>query len=1060
MKVDYPLHQLKCFSTAVVCLLATFLLPLPDLMATLPYRAAYDYANGSNWSADVTLPRLIPVNLGADVHPIAVNDSGTVLLRNNIDQLVCWQWGKQTVLINKFPDDGLAHLNEAGTIVAKDYFAEDQSEIHVWRSAAQSSTLLSYGESHITAPHIAETYALNDMDELALQSSAEQLLYFPPPQPLHIETNIVALEDHSWTQLSQYEYMNSIDFILRQGGRIHEIRDLNNYRETVGYVYEDSATSSTWDPEINYDFQTEFHALDGDTALSFEPLRINDKSTIVGRSTSEHPSLVILDNFGQRILEYNLPGLANTLPELSNPKEGPEEIVFNNHYWRRMVERDRSGSTMGSPSQDFHHTKLDELVDPDSGWHSLKGTCISANGRIAGTGVFMDPTTGTTSICGFLLVPNPLLPDWNRDGSIDDLDRQFSSLQQPFYFWINDDNDSKEVAESWKDDAPASSYPDYNNDKIDGLRDVVDFFPLQIGLKPILEAIDDLAGVSVILSHPSAALNLVYTNLHPRQLDQQFSIPEPAGFGTGLQQALDEADTQLITAEGISLPASILHKIKDTDQGVVLIEGRLQATQPLIMELRRDGALLLEAQLPLSIAPVSDMFRIVNLRNCDPKFASVDPGPWLTNTGDPPNLPDRWLEQLSSPLRTLVHVHGYNWTGKEVPAAHAELFKRFYRSGSNARFIGVTWRGDEGTSLITGSSIEYNENVINAFITAFHMSDALIPFSGPMTAIFAHSLGNMVTSSAIQDFGLDAGAFFMVNAAVPREAYMGETRLRDQMTHPDWKDVDDEPSRYDERLMSANWHRLFSNDDRRSQLRWKDRFGMLSERVNCFNYYSSGEDVLRISNGELPSLLLEVLDKEQVWVYNEMIKGIDSIPSMLSSEVHGGWGFNGHYMHWEFMVDGDPSTIEWFNMPPAEAALLSGDQLISNPFFTPFSDGDDDFPAWGNGEWLYGETSFANLRLPSPPYISASLDLFKNHAKILAEAIPAHSAPAGSMPVSTLTLLQNIDLSTVMRIPGFWPEREDNEKNDRWLHSDYMKPALSHVIKFYRHCCEAINQLR
>ncbi|MEX0323145.1 MAG: hypothetical protein AB3N63_13365 [Puniceicoccaceae bacterium] len=1045
-------------ASGVITLLLACALP-----ATLPYRAAYDYGNGSVWSADVTLPGYVVVNLGGSVTPIAVNDRGTVLFRNNSGQLIRWQWGEETVLMNQFPPDAIAHLNEVGTVVVKDFYADDQAEIQIWEEGSQVSSILPYGNSHITAPHYAETYALNDMDELALTTSAEELLYFPPPQPLHIETNIVSLTGNTWTELSQYEYMNSMDFILRQGGRIHDIHDLNNYRETVGYVYEDSATSSAWDPEIDYAFQNEFYALDGDTALSFEPLRINDRSTIIGRTDEDYPSLVILDQFGQRVLEHNVPALRSLGeggPALSNPDEGPEEIVFKNHYWRRMVERRPSGDTSDSPSPDFHKCDLDELVNPESGWRSLEGKCISANGRIVGTGVWQDPSTASASVCGFLMIPNPLLPDWNRDGAIDEQDRELSGQDKPFYLWINDDNDENEVADSWRDDAPGRHNPDWDNNRVDGLRDVVDFFPIQLDLKKILESINDLGGVEITLSHANGALNLVYTSLHPRQLDQLFAPPQASGYGSSLHQALPEAETLRITPEGIQVPNMFLQQLKAEDRGVLLLEGRAETSAPLILRLKRDGNHLLQAELSLSVAPVSDMFRIINLRNCDSKFASVDPGPWPTSTGDPPNLPDRWLERLSTPLRTLVHVHGYNWTGEEATAAHAELFKRFYQTGSNARFVGVTWRGDEGTSRITGSSIEYNENVINSFITAFHMSDALIPFSGPLTAVFAHSLGNMVTSSAINDFGLNVGAYFMVNAAVPREAYMGETLSRSQMTHPDWKDLNDNPDMYDERLMATNWYRLFQDNDNRSLLKWKDRFSNLSNLVRYTNYHSTGEEVLRISNGELPSLLLDVLDTEQVWVYNEMVKGVDYIPSMLISEVHGGWGFNGHYKHWEFIVEGDPTTIEWFNMPTSEAAQLTDSELIANPFFTAFSDGDNEFPAWGDGQWLYGDTNIANNHLPAYPLISAPLDLFKNHAKILAEAIPAHSAPAGSMPVSTLSLLQNIDMSTVLRMPSFWPDREDAEKNHRWLHNDYMKLALSHVIGLYRHCVESITQLQ
>jgi hypothetical protein len=65
-------------------------------------------------------------------------------------------------------------------------------------------------------------------------------------------------------------------------------------------------------------------------------------------------------------------------------------------------------------------------------------------------------------------------------------------------------------------------------------------------------------------------------------------------------------------------------------------------------------------------------------------------------------------------------------------------------------------------------------------------------------------------------------------------------------------------------------------------------------------------------------------------------------------------------------------------MPPADAGLITSSDLVGEPFFHRFSSGDSDFPNWGNGSWLYGDTSTANANLPELPLTSASMGLIKN----------------------------------------------------------------------------------
>ena len=1024
---------------------------------SVPLRAAYQFGSGRAWSASVERPQYGILDLGADRVPLAVTDSGIVLLRNADNELIRWTWGKEEILRTNFTIFSTAFLNEGGRAVSLEGGDNSPPQIRTWAAGQALPALLDWGDHLLASPYNLVLNVLNDENELIFKSESRDGWTFVPPETVQIETNVVNLLTNQWTELSMYEYYNDTEFTLTQGGRTYKVADNNNYGDTVGFVYEDAATSSAWEPDPVYSFQNEFFAFNGHISLSFEPLQVNDHRTILGRTPGPLHGMVILDAFGQRDLGPVIEELAMESPLLNSPDDGLEEIVLGKHYWKRMTERNLEGVPTGQPSPDFWQGTLSDIIRTPGGWSDLRATGLSRNGRIAGTGFFSGSGTARHA---FMTVGNRILVDHDRNGNINTNDRKWAWKGSPWRFWINGDDDLGDLARNAQDDAESTESPDWSTPGIDGLRDVVDFFPVLLDLQEILQAIGDVVDVEVVLKQADSALNFAYTNLLPSQAGQVHTENPGTGFGSTFTEPLAMAATEPITDLGVPLQKGFLRNILETNRGVLLVEARKASLSPLVMELFHQGRRVLTCSLPLSLAPVRDMFRIINLRNSDIKFAAVDPGPWLTDTREPPNLPDGWLASIVWPLRTLVHLHGYNWGGDEVPAAHAEVFKRFFQAGSSARYVGVTWRGDEGTLILTDSSFEYNENVINAFITARTMTAALAPFTGPFTAIFAHSLGNMVASSAISDHALDAAHYFMVNAAVPTEAYLGESADRRLMVHPEWKDQLGLIPDYAEWLLSPNWWWLFPPEDHRSLLKWKDRFAGLTSRTRCLNFYSSGEDVLKSGTGDLPNLFGEVYDKEQVWTFNEMVKGTNTLSANLAGEVHGGWGFNRAYMDW---VDpggaAHPPPGSWVEMSPTEADTLSPEMVATEPFFHRFSSGDADFPAWGDGQWLYGAAQEANARLPGLPFRDSSMDLLKNHAKILSEGIPAHSAPTGSQALAGILLLSNFDMDAVIRKTGHWPVREPSEKRDRWLHSDYLYPAFPYVFPLYRICSQTLHYI-
>jgi hypothetical protein len=382
-----------------------------------------------------------------------------------------------------------------------------------------------------------------------------------------------------------------------------------------------------------------------------------------------------------------------------------------------------------------------------------------------------------------ILPPGRILPDYNRDGRIDGRDADAQMAGKPFRIWINDDRDAGDDSTEAFEDAPAGScdpeampaaiggrHRNCMDGRVNGLRDLVDFFPVHLDVP-----LDRLppGDYTYRLRQEHAAVKYAYTSL----------VPGDAGrFHAGIVSNCGvRSDAWLASAPTVwpesshPCPGSVLPYVAgplDPDwlqaHRVLLIEGAMASTDPLVFEVRRGDEIVYSCRMPLSISPVRDMFRYLNVRTCDELFTNPDQtlwtpftrdaarvGRWPTALDEPANLPDGWLDAPGEPVRTLVAIHGLDWDHDESPAGHAEIFKRFFQSGCRARYIGVSWAADCGRRL--GLPVIYYTDVIGAFVAAHHVKEGLRGFWGPDTVVFAHSLGNVVASSMIADHGARVG---------------------------------------------------------------------------------------------------------------------------------------------------------------------------------------------------------------------------------------------------------------------------------------------------------------
>jgi len=664
-------------------------------------------------------------------------------------------------------------------------------------------------------------------------------------------------------------------------------------------------------------------------------------------------------------------------------------------------------------SRIWHNSLWLDIADivPESDWTDIKIKDINDHGMLAA-----QATNAAGKKCAVFLLPVEIVPDYNRDGMISDADVGQANEETPFVFWVNDDNDDNEIHEYA--DVPGAG-TDGEDMRINGERDLVDFFPVQLRLADILEILP-ADQYSYVISHPTGALNfLEMPTVEPESQREFYGAGSYLANEDMAYEAMgrsDQGKMKSTAGEGSELSGEYLEAAKN-GKGVLLIEAKKETEQSFELVICRKSDKSEMARIMserwMNMVPVEDMFSYVNIRG------AIEKG-YI-----PPDIEEIQHERFRKTRkdRWFVFCHGYNVNGDSARSWNAEVFKRLHQTGSDAKFLGITWEGNQGQiseaiPLAGGKTPDYWKNVHNAFKSSSALSDVVNGLTGGEKVIAGHSLGNMLVSSAICDHDLGVAQYFMINAAVPREAYSASHAEadREKVRNEEWKN-------YPTRLWPSDyWNLGFAQGDGRRKLTWRGRFATLAAKTLPHNYYSSGEDVLQSGDGASPNLFNVVFKGEGAWIKQEMGKG-KATKAFVSGIGRDGWTSTGG---WKFNSDAYLSYLPNPLDPPGTSATndpntLTNAQLKTVPFFNPFRTFD--------GQSVHGENG------------SAIAGDYNNRSFLLGHDIPALSNPAGSNEVDEVAFGENTNTDMMSKLKsGNW---------GNWQHSDLKEQKMDHVWKLY-----------
>ncbi len=616
-----------------------------------------------------------------------------------------------------------------------------------------------------------------------------------------------------------------------------------------------------------------------------------------------------------------------------------------------------------------------------------------------------------------------LIPDYNRDGTINDADKDSAAQGNRLRFWINDDADSRatdgKYADSPNVDIPGAGSrrkPDWQDDEVNGWCDLLDFTPLGMDISALRVLPDAMREkLTFKIRHDEGSVNVVWTGL-PKSSVGTFQNAAVDSCGRELDENSFEATTERLSSNGIEVPEKLVEELRkmSSDQGVFFLEGRSATQAPLKFDVYYEDKKLVTGELPLILSSVEEMYWFYSVRGAErtqsfPLPVSYTPG----------NLSDDLI------AKTVFFTHGFNVDKDEARAWGSEVFKRLWQSGSNAKFKMVTWAGDYNWTGSWANGVHYHQDVYQALKSASAYK-RLVEREEPASAqriLMAQSLGNMMTCEALRQ-GLTAGHYFMFDAAVASEALDASRQSNNADTNA--KYIPSDWSAYPPLSFAANWHKWFKNDasDARGKMGWPDYFKtVLDNAAMVCNYYSSGDPVF-MEKIPIPSLTtglfhwptlswswpfinLNLTEEVYSWQKQETRKGIDAIAGTL----YGGWGF----YCWTEMV-GDVQSTEYYSVSEANALVSSG-SITNTPVFS------------------YSGTQMRNPNATQDDIWYA-----------LAKHVPAISSPVGGTTVDA-DPMGNFDLNTSKYRNGWG--RNHRFYEDKWLHSDMKDMAFFYVYKLY-----------
>jgi len=408
-----------------------------------------------------------------------------------------------------------------------------------------------------------------------------------------------------------------------------------------------------------------------------------------------------------------------------------------------------------------------------TGWTSPTATLISPKNNL------MIGTAKKDNVFhAVLLVPVDIAVDANRDGKIDSSDN--SSLDKPYRFWLNDDQDTISYADGGGkvtivgDRTPVVT-PDYIEPNIQSTRDLEDWTRLWINLNGVASVVKNMmqnGGISVglqfekISGNPSIKIcesadpaggtgYLTDQNLANQQISGSYDVPIE-----------DNNGNNIIGSDPFLFPNDFWDDVDDTTTKHLIFEGVSDGKGKLKLVFYKNGQKIGEGgSVYLELMDIKYMYER-GAATPDSAFIPYNSTNTIFDDSGFTFAIDHgkiYKAPTDEQKTALVFVHGWNMSYEDYISFSETMFKRMWWQGYKGIFCTFRW------ATLTGVD-SYNTSEFRAWKYGKSLKEYVDTLTDYTVNVAAHSMGNVVAGSALKR-GMSVNRYFLMEAAIPGGCY-------------------------------------------------------------------------------------------------------------------------------------------------------------------------------------------------------------------------------------------------------------------------------------------------
>lgn len=392
------------------------------------------------------------------------------------------------------------------------------------------------------------------------------------------------------------------------------------------------------------------------------------------------------------------------------------------------------------------------------------------------------------------LLPVEVAVDADRDGKITFDEKDKTTAEKPYRFWLNDDRDieGQVDGDDWEEDdiwANTSANGDKDSERanLEVARDLEDITRLWInfsGVSQIFQLSDQSVKIKVRIDSGSTdrAKIILY---QPVEIDggRQYLKDE----ATGYNQLQGDYGKELcrVGSSSVDVPRRAWENLPSNKVMHLLFEGLNRGEGKIVFELWKDGGKICDLpSVDLLLKKATDMYETWTVG--DVTAPGISSSSWPASSATQTSGLEIPAPEKPEEKDYIMFIHGWNMESWEKETFASTMFKRIWHQGYKGRFGAYKWPTFHSLPdyFDTSHFDASEERAWNSAAPLHALAASLaVTFKDSvgksLVKLYAHSMGNVVASEALRQMKSNSSVDIYISAQAALSSHVWDNTTPD-----------------------------------------------------------------------------------------------------------------------------------------------------------------------------------------------------------------------------------------------------------------------------------------